>query len=141
MVGQTLNVRRGTLDDAALAAYREVIEPGRDTSGGLAGVDDVLRDAELFEVVDGIGQIVARYALRVDRFANGAEGVIVAAVGGRRGISLANAFIPVIERQFAGCTSVKVETRRRGLVARLAGMGYRVDGFILRKRTARYVEQ
>lgn len=103
-----------------------------DPNGGLRSLDDVLRGAELFDVVDG-ERVVLRYALRVDSHALGREGVIVAAAGGLRGFNLSDAFLPAIERQFAGARAVKVTTRRKGLAAKLIAKGYRIEGFILRK--------
>lgn len=121
----------GRLDDDARAAYARAMR--HDTNGGLRALAEVLAGADLFEVVDESGAVVLRYALRVDKHAEGAEGVIVAAVGKLPGADLCELFVPVIERQLSGAAAVKVTTRRMGLVEKLRAKGYQLEGFILRK--------
>lgn len=121
----------GRLDDDARAAYARAMR--HDTNGGLRALAEVLAGAELFEVVDESGAVVLRYALRVDKHAEGAEGVIVAAVGKLPGVDLCELFVPVIEAQLQGAAAVKVTTRRMGLAKKLMDKGYEFGGLILRK--------
>lgn len=123
--------RVAVLDDEARAAYAAVVRDF-DTSGGLQSVDDLLAGADLFEIVHG-GRVVLRYALRVDDLPRGREGVIVAAVGDMPGVSLCNAFLPVIEEQLAGVAAVRAETTRKGMAAKLMHHGYEMH-FCLRKK-------
>lgn len=126
-----VQVRPARLDRAARLAYGDAKH--RAKVGGIASIDETLRGAEFFEVVHQ-GAVVARWALRVDRTAAGREGVIVAAVGGMRGIDLTRSFLPIIERQLDGVDVVKIETPRKGLVAKLLAQGYKVEGYVLRKQ-------
>lgn len=123
----------GPLDAEARDAYARILR--HDPSGGLQSVDDMLRGAQLFEVArDDV--IVGRYALRVDGWANGSEGVIAAASGHLPGVDFVATVLPVIHDQFAraGLDTVKVITARKALVNKLLQVGYSLDAFILRKR-------
>lgn len=132
---KTLTVLEAELDPPARDAYeRLALDPRFDTMAGLSSVDELLANAELFEVVDGAGRVVLRYALRVDRRANGAEGFIVGAVGALRGGDLTASLLPVVERQFSGVRSIATATRRLGLVRKLQKRGYTIEAYLLRKR-------
>lgn len=78
-------------------------------------------------------QPVGFYLLRVDQTESGAEGVLVAASGDLAGVDLTATLVPVIEKQFTGCRSMRIHTARPGLARKLARMGYRAGEIILRK--------
>lgn len=104
-----------------------------DTTGGFVSPADYLRDfgGEVF-VVEVDQQVRAAYLLSINGWPGGAEGV-VAYAGATPGPDLTRHVLPMIEHQFQGVRAVRIETRRKGLIRRLAGLGYRVDGVILRK--------
>lgn len=97
-------------------------------------IEQHLAGAQLFAVWDG-AVMVAAYMLRIDRTARGYEGVIVAA-GGRADVPLLPACLPYIERQFkaAGCTSIRLHTQRRGLVALAEKHGFGESETVMTKR-------
>lgn len=104
-----------------------------DTTGGFVSPADYLREfgGEVFAVeVDQ--QLRAAYLLSVNAWPGGAEGV-VAYAGATPGPDLTRHVLPMIEHQFQGVRAVRIETRRKGLIRLLSGLGYRVDGVILRK--------
>ncbi len=126
-------LRRAEWSPEALDALRPAERA--DTSGGLQRVEDWARQGELFEIdIDDV--TVMRYVLTVRQHSGGREGIIIAAAGRAPGVDLTEAAIPLIESTFAqaGCAVVALCTRRMGLVKKLARLGYRVDGVILRKR-------
>lgn len=115
-------------DDAARVLARAV---------PFAAVADLMRQideagARLFEVIAESGR-VGFYLLRVDRTANGAEGVIVAAAGGLGGVDLVELILPAIEKQFIGCGVVRIHTARPGLAKKLSRVGYTSGEIVLRK--------
>ncbi len=126
----TLQIAPGRFDDAAREAYQRAMR--HDTTGGLVSLDSVLAGAHLFDVLRG-GEIVARYALRVENREFGSKGVIVAAAGGVRGADLVASMVPTIERQFSNVRLIEVVTARRALVGKLIPQGYRVEAFTVRK--------
>jgi hypothetical protein len=132
-VGEILTARGGVLDPAALAAYASLLQPKSDPCGGLQSVPELLSGAEFFELVDSSGAIVGRYALRVEHWSGGIEGQVLGAVGALPGADLTGTVMPAIEKHFEGASCVTVLTKRRGLVGRLLTMGYKLDGFTLRK--------
>ena len=118
-------------DAEAIAALKAA--EAFDTTGGLVTVESCAEEgAVLFEIVAD-GARVALYALAVNRWAHGNEGVVCYAAGGKAGVSLTRGVLPLIEKQFVDCRAVKIETKRKALVHQLAKQGYRLDGFIMRK--------
>jgi hypothetical protein len=94
----------------------------------------VAHGAQLFEVEDDEGLVVAAFVLRVDRLACRTVGVIVAAGGAAAGIDLTASIVPHIEKHmFVGCDAISVHTERAGLVKKLSRQGYRVAEIILEK--------
>lgn len=79
------------------------------------------------------GELCGAFVLRLDRFALHDEGVIVAAGASVPGVCLAREVLPAIERKFPTAKTIRIHTRRRGLVRQLARAGYAVDEIILRK--------
>lgn len=120
-------VADGEAREALLACIRH------DTSGGLVGVDELLRGGQLFEMVHG-DDVLMRYVLTVQQHEHGREGIIVAAAGSAPGHDLTAAGLAAIELQLAECDAVACLTRRRGLVKKLAAHGFGIDGFVMRKR-------
>lgn len=130
---QIAEVRPGCFDEAARAAYAVAFGPKCDTSGGLGDMERDLADALLFDVVVG-GVTVARYALKqVDR-PHGSEVFILAAAGGMPGVDLVVSITPHIEAQCAGVDRLTINTRRRGLVAKLKRQGWTLDSYVMRKK-------
>jgi hypothetical protein len=90
--------------------------------------------AQLFQVEDDAGEVLAAFVLRVDRLACRTIGVIVAAGGAALGVDLTASIVPHIEKNmFVGVDAVSVHTERAGLVKKLSRQGYRVAEIILEK--------
>lgn len=133
MVPHEALVRPGVLDDAARAAYARAFDARRDTTGGLGGIDSALDGADLFEVVVA-GQVVGRYALKTMCRANGSEVFIVAAAGSVPGVDLVASMLPHITQQCQRADRLTINTRRRGLVKKLARAGWTLDSYVMRKK-------
>lgn len=88
--------------------------------------------ASLFYVLAG-GETVGAFVLRVDRTAEGAEGVIVSGAGSLPGVDLIAACMPSIERLFVGVRAIRYHTARPALARRLARMGYGPTEIVCRK--------
>lgn len=113
-----------------------VLNPGLDTSGGLVSLSEMLDGVTCFEVTDENGERIGSYAVQVVPHEFGAEAFVVAAVGSMPGADLVASVMPGIEGQArgAGCKSVAIVTRRRGLLAKARAQGYEFAGYILRKK-------
>jgi len=122
----------GRLDAEARQAYALAFAKA-DTSGGLSSLDACLADASLFDVVVG-GVIVGRYALKAMQRASGTEVFIVAAAGSAPGVNLVDSIAPYVETQCPGADCLTVNTRRRGLVKKLAAQGWSLDSYVMRKK-------
>lgn len=121
---------------AALASLGVVFETRKtDTGAGLASAAEQLDGAQCFAVYAG-ADLVGHYALGVRQYENGPEVIIIAARGKLKAADLIASLLPTIEQQSQGARALTVHTKRRGLVAKLAGHGFRLDGFILRKGLA-----
>jgi hypothetical protein len=123
----------GRLDDQARAAYARAFDAKRDTTGGLGSMEACLSSASLFDVVVG-GVIVGRYALKTMQRAQGTEVFIVAAAGAALGVDLVASIAPYVETQCPDASCLTVNTRRRGLVKKLAAQGWTLDSYVLRKK-------
>jgi len=132
---KTLSVHPCAASDAA-ENFAVLLRKKTDTCGGLVTVNDLIQNAECFDVRNVLGEVVARYALRVNHHGGGDEVVILAAVGALKGADLVMSILPYIEKQAAGAKSLTVHTKRRGLLHKLAALGFECDGFILRKALA-----
>lgn len=75
--------------------------------------------AKLFIVSSEAGAMLGAFVLRVDELARGSEGVIVAAAGSGRDIDLTASVLPVVEKMFINCVSVRLHTARTGLARKL----------------------
>lgn len=120
---------------AALPLLAGVMAPDLDTGGGLLSVEELIGAAECFEVIAEDGRRVGAYAVQVVEHDNGREAVLLAGVGRLPGADLTAAIVPVVAEQAksAGCKALTIYTRRRGLLAKLCGQGFSLDGYILRK--------
>lgn len=103
-------------------------------------VDDYQRELDrdpnlnkLYRVSDEDGACVGYIVLRVEYFAGGAEGVIVAAAGRVAGARLYPQLLPEIERMFKGVKSLRVNTCREAGMRYLASAGYRPTHVTMRK--------
>ncbi|HDR9314047.1 TPA: hypothetical protein QDB16_000486 [Burkholderia vietnamiensis] len=104
-----------------------------DTSDGMVDAADCIGGGTFFRVLDD-GEPVAFYVLRLRVRGERREAEIVLAHG-RAGFDLVAHVLPMIERQCAmvGCASVRVQTRRGGLVRKLENSGYSRASVVLRK--------
>ena len=100
-------------------------------------LDEVKRQVECGAALlfDGrrAGKRICAFVLRIDELAAGPQGVIVAAAGDGEGVNLTDSVLPVIERMFIGCTSVRIHTARRGLAKKLLQRGYAFEEIVLTK--------
>lgn len=121
---------------AAAAAMAPVLERKRaDTDGVSASLAERLAGAHCF-AVHADGELLGHYALGVRDYEGGPEVIVIAAAGRMRGADLIASLLPTIEQQSQGAQCLTVHTKRRGMVAKLAAYGFRLDGFILHKRLA-----
>lgn len=103
------------------------------------------RDLHSAAEINGIGtllgviqnsEIVMTIGITKKTYTNGTiEAVIVGAAGQVEGCDLVNTIMPELEKiaKNAGCNSMSFQTRRRGLVAKVAKLGYREASKTLRK--------
>lgn len=108
----------------------------KDDPHGLFGLHDDVQAQRAALIGVWAGQRLAGvYACRLDRFACGAELVIVAASGRLPGVSLTASVLPAIEAtaRGLGASAVRVHTRRPGLRRVLARYGYAETEVVLTK--------
>lgn len=87
----------------------------------------------LFRVSGEAGELVGFVLLRLEQYAGGNEGVIVAAAGRLRGAALYGQILPALERLFSGVKTYRVEACRSGAVRELMKAGYAPTHFVMRK--------
>ena len=106
-----------------------------DTSGGLATVQDVCKNAQAF-AVDCEGKRVGAYALEVLEYDRGACLWINTGAGRLDGVDLTVSMANVVETQARaiGAKQIGMITRRRGLVDKLAAQGWEVVGIKMVKK-------
>ena len=92
-------------------------------------------DAGLYRCDDEEG-LVGFAILKIERFSAGAEGIILAASGCRKGAHLVEALLPAIEGLFEGVSSYRVTTARESLVRKLRRVGWLQTHVVLRKVAA-----
>jgi len=96
-------------------------------------MDSCLSNASLFDIVlDGV--TVGRYALKAIQRERGIEMYIVAAAGAAPGADLIASVLPFVESQCREVDCITVNTRRRGLVKKMAAQGWTLDSYTLRKK-------
>lgn len=107
-----------------------------DTCGGLASAAEQLSASQCYAVKDSDGGEVGYYAVQTNKHKAGDEVVLVAGVGTFQGTDLTLSIVPFVAEQAAqsGAKALTVHTRRRGMVKKLALLGFECEGFILRKR-------
>ena len=91
--------------------------------------------AALFEVLDDC-YLCAAAVLELVPQATGTEGVVVAVGGRLSGVSLTRQVFPAIEKLFVGCSAIRFNTHRRGLVRELQKQGYVLSEVVMTKRKA-----
>lgn len=121
--------------DEARPLLETVLRPGLDTSGGLVSVKELLTGAECTSVTDDAGHQVGAYAIEFIDHDGGRDAVIVAAVGGLRGVDLTASVLPGIINQAknGGACRLRFHTKRRGLLAKLRAQGFEFSGYIMSK--------
>ncbi|WP_417284672.1 hypothetical protein [Comamonas sp.] len=133
MEAQALTARAAALSEA-LPLLQRAGAKRCDTSAGLLSVEEVARGGACFVVEQG-GVPVMAYALGLTTHDAGGVLWVTAAGGNLPGGDLTASILPLIEQQgrAVGARQVAMQTRRRGLVAKLERQGYHVAGYILRK--------
>lgn len=102
-------------------------------------VDDYRRELEanpdclLYRAVTEEGALVGFIVLRIERYAGGAEGVLLAAAGRLPGANLYAQILPVLEQMFHGVKSYRVDSCRSAGVLELIRAGYLPTHFVMRK--------
>lgn len=125
---QTLTIDRvewsADLEALLLAAADGDIDEIRLQVGQGAQVFDVRRE----------GKRLAAFVLRVDWLTTGPQGVVVVAAGDGEGIDLTRTVLPHIERMFGPeVKSMRIHTKRPGLVRKLVREGYGKPEWVLTK--------
>lgn len=90
-------------------------------------------DCQLYSVATEAGALVGFIVLRIERYAGGAEGVLVAAAGRLPGANLYAQVLPALERMFRGVKSYRVDSCRSAGVLELMRAGYLPTHFVMRK--------
>lgn len=107
------------------------------------GVADYRREVEagqasLFRLsVRDTRELVGYALLRVEHYAHGAEGVIVAGAGELAGGRLYPQIVPALERMFIGVKTIRVESCRRAGSRVLGELGYLPTHVVFRKPARR----
>lgn len=125
----------GVSKDEAAPFLARALSDG-DTSGGVSSLDDLTRNAHLCGVVESdTGDLIAAYAVRVNRQAGGPVAWVTAAGGALQGADLIAGILPAVEQQAreAGCVQIAIETRRPGLVRKMKRAGFKACSVVMRK--------
>lgn len=125
-----LTVAPAAWNDTAAALLLRAVDSKREHLADLRATVESA-GAALFHVLAG-DRIVGAVVLRVDRFASGAQGVIVAAAGRLPGVRLAD-LLPHFEGRMTGVDSIRIHTRRQGMVRLLRRAGYRAAETVMVK--------
>jgi thiamine monophosphate kinase len=132
----TITIRQEAITEAHRAEVAQAFDgPAEraktDTSDGLADAADCLARANFFRVYAD-GEPVAFYVLRA-RIRGERRAVEITLAHGRAEFDLVAHVMPLIERQCAGYSVLRVETRRPGLLKKLERVGFRRASVILSK--------
>jgi len=130
-----VNLQISRVDPAEAAPFIQARIARRIEAGGFLAVENLIAGCQCFRV-DGEAGLVGYYALSVIERPAGAEVVIVAGAGSLRAGDLTATLIPYIERQAVGARLLTVQTRRRGLLAKLHAAGWSFGGVIMHKAIA-----
>lgn len=130
-----MKFQRIPMDEARRHLVR-LVHPKTDTSGGVAGLDDIIGPGIPWSLVDAAGLLLCVFVVYECQAQHGRDLEVRAAVAvsgsGRR---LTEEYLPEIERIFGrDCDTVTIHTRRAGLVGKLEKAGYHEAGKIMTKR-------
>lgn len=131
---KTLEITPCELADA-LPWLAQVTRPKADTNGGLATVQDICKNAQVFRVTSG-GREVGAYAVEPYEFDRGTCLFVVAGAGRMEGVDLTASMARVVEIQAmqSGAKQVGMITHRRALANKLAAMGWQAVGIKMVKK-------
>ena len=122
--------------DEARRHLARLVDPKMDTSGGIAGLDDIIGPGTPWALVDDAGVLLCVFVLYECQAQYGRDLEVRAAVavsGSAR--RLTEEYLPEIERIFGrDCDLVTINTRRAGLVGKLKKAGYQEAAKIMIKR-------
>lgn len=107
-----------------------------DTSGGLKPTTEYLRGGVFCRVYRD-GEPVMWYVAIAHAYLDAVEVEVALGYGRAPGCDLVAAVMPLIEWQCREADSIRVTTRRRGMVRKLERLGYRADAVLMRKRLER----
>jgi hypothetical protein len=125
-----LTVRRCEAWEPSAAAWL-------DSARGMASMADLRAQHDAGAVlfaIEGAGQSVGAFLLRVDRVIGGSEGVIVAAAASVDGVDMTAHMVPVIESLFTGCDTIRFHTRSAAVLRKMARQGYRAGEIVAFKK-------
>ena len=131
---KTLDVTPCSLAEA-LPFLVQVTRPKADTCGGLATVQDICRNSQVFKAVSD-GQTVAAYAVEPYEFDRGVCLFVTAGAGALDGVDLSLTMCKVVEAQAqqVGAKQIGLMTRRPALIKKLKAQGWQVAGVKLVKK-------
>lgn len=134
-VETTLDVTPCSLAEA-LPFLVQVTRPKADTSAGLATVQDICRNSQVFKVQDGQGHTVAAYAVEPYEHDRGTMLFVTAGAGAMPGIDLSVTMCHTLEAQArqVGAKAVGLMTKRRGLIEKLKAQGWQMAGVKMVKK-------
>jgi len=103
------------------------------TSEGLVGPTEYV-ERGVFNRMSVDGKPVGFYVLFSWKHAKGTEVEISHVHASCPGIDIVRAFLPLVEQQCKGADSLRIITRRRGLIKKLQAQGYGIESVTMRKR-------
>lgn len=133
MVQDALNFAAVEWTDAAQAVLEQAER--FDTTRGLDSIAAMReRNAPLYQIT-ARGRTVVYYVLEVNHHTHGSEAVVCAAAATIKGCNLTTILARTVELQCAGAAvdHIMFQTRRPGLVKKTEALGWKTDGFIMRK--------
>lgn len=121
--------------DEACRLMAGLVHPKTDTSGGIAGIGELIGDGQAFLLTGADGKALAAFAVQIIQRERGRALEVCAAQHlGARG-DLTKTILPEIERLFGeGCDVMNIYTRRPGLVRKLEQAGYTEVAKIMQKK-------
>lgn len=103
------------------------------TSEGIVGPTEYV-ERGVFNRMSVDGEPVGFYVLFAWTHEKGTEVEISHTHAKCQGLDVVKAFLPLIEQQCKGADSLRVITRRRGLIKKLQAQGYGIESVTMRKR-------
>jgi len=101
---------------------------------GLETIKQMIAESYCFRVLDQEGHQRAVYALRAQQLPQGVVAWLIAGQGKLPEGDLTKILLPEIEKQADGADYFAIQTRRPGLMKKLASQGYTLAGAIMVKR-------